>query len=157
MDEEETWVSLEQDDYGKVISVDTLSYAFRTTGKYRVVVTDEFRTGIETITAEIGYKQKTPEAVSAEVKVFKDGKEIEYKLGDELTEVGEYTVSVTDECGNQSVYEFEIEKRVNGWWIALAVVGVLVFAGAVVFVLKIYILSYKGIMCLNGGNGLLPL
>ena len=74
---------------------------------------------------------------TAEVKVFKDGKEINYKLGDELTEVGKYKATLTDECGNQTTYEFEIEKSVNGWLIALIIVGVLVLAGGVVvFILK---------------------
>ena len=69
--------------------------------------------------------------------MFKDGKEIKYKLGDEITEVGKYKATVTDECGNQTTYEFEIEKSVNGWLIALIIVGVLVLAGGVtVFILK---------------------
>ena len=74
---------------------------------------------------------------TAEVKVFKDGKEIKYKLGDEITEVGKYKATVTDECGNQTTYEFEIEKSVNGWLIAFIIIGVIVLAGGVVvFILK---------------------
>ncbi len=74
---------------------------------------------------------------TAELKVFKDGKEINYKLGDELTEVGKYKATLTDECGNQTTYEFEIEKSVNGWLIAFIIIGVLVLAGGVtVFILK---------------------
>ena len=74
---------------------------------------------------------------TAELKVFKDGKEIKYKLGDEITEVGKYKATVTDECGNQTTYEFEIEKSVNGWLIAFIIIGVLVLAGGVtVFILK---------------------
>ena len=62
---------------------------------------------------------------------------VEDKLGDELTEVGKYKATLTDECGNQTAYEFEIEKSVNGWLIALIVVGELVLAGGVtVFILK---------------------
>lgn len=74
---------------------------------------------------------------TAELKVFKDGKEIKYKFGDELTEVGKYKATLTDECGNQTTYEFEIEKSVNGWLIAFIIIGVLVLAGGVtVFILK---------------------
>ena len=74
---------------------------------------------------------------TAELKVFKDGKEINYKLGDEITEVGKYKATLTDECGNQTTYEFEIEKSVNGWLIAFIIIGVLVLAGGVtVFILK---------------------
>ena len=35
---------------------------------------------------------------------------IEYEIGETLTKTGKYTVMVTDECGNESVYEFEIVK-----------------------------------------------
>ena len=74
---------------------------------------------------------------TAEVKVFKDGKEIKYKLGEELTEVGKYKVTATDECGNQTTYEFEIEKDLTGWLIVGIIIGVLVLAGGVtVFILK---------------------
>ena len=72
---------------------------------------------------------------TAELKVFKDGKEIKYKLGDEITEVGKYKATVTDECGNQTTYEFEIEKSVNGWLIAFIIIGVLVLAGGVTVVI----------------------
>jgi len=35
---------------------------------------------------------------------------IKYEIGETLTKVGKYTVTVTDECGNESAYEFEIIK-----------------------------------------------
>ena len=41
----------------------------------------------------------------AEVKVFLNDEEIEYTLGDELSEVGTYKVVVTDTCGNTTEYD----------------------------------------------------
>ena len=63
----------------------------------------------------------------AEVKVFFNGEEIEYTVGDELSEVGEYKVVVTDACGNATEYTFNIEKGANiGLWVIL---GILALAG----------------------------
>lgn len=52
---------MKQDDYGTEISIKTLSYSFRTSGQYRVVVTDEFRTGIDSVTEQIEYSQPVPD------------------------------------------------------------------------------------------------
>ena len=62
------------------------------------------------------------------------GVEIDYKLGDELTEIGEYKIVLTDEIGNVAEYNFEILYSMNGGAIALIVIGVLAIVGAVVFV-----------------------
>ena len=73
----------------------------------------------------------------ATVKVTKDGEEIAYKLGDEITEPGEYKVSATDEFGNTSEYSFTIKAGLNGGIIALIViVSILAVGGVVVFILK---------------------
>ena len=80
--------------------------------------------GIDAITAELAYEQKLPEGLLTGV------------------ENGGFTNTVvtfegTDECGNQTTYEFEIEKSVNGWLIAFIIIDVLVLAGGVtVFILK---------------------
>ena len=87
---------------------------------------------------------KTKDAVTisdlsedATVKVTKDGEEIAYKLGDEITEPGEYKVTVTDEIGNTSEYSFTIKAGLNGGIIALIViVSILAVGGVVVFILK---------------------
>ena len=47
-----TWIVLSADDYGKAVSVENLSYRFRTSGIYRVTLTDEFRTGIDAVKAQ---------------------------------------------------------------------------------------------------------
>ena len=46
-----------------------------------------------------------------------------------------YKATVTDECGNQTTYGFEIETSVNGWLIDLITVGVLVLAGSVTIII----------------------
>ena len=72
---------------------------------------------------------------NAELTVFRDDVEIEYEVGSELTEVGNYRVQLTDECGNTTEYTFEIEKSISGGIIALIVIGVLAVAGAIVFII----------------------
>lgn len=55
-----------------------------------------------------------------------------------LTKVGKYTVTVTDECGNESVYEFEIikaKKPVNVGLIIAFVVSMMVAVGAATFLI----------------------
>ena len=70
----------------------------------------------------------------AAVEVYKDNEKIDYKLGDELIEVGKYRVVLTDELGNASEYSFEILYSVNGGAIALIVIGILVLVGGTVTV-----------------------
>ena len=64
----------------------------------------------------------------AEVVVTLNGEQIEYTVGDELTEIGEYKVTVTDACGNSTEYTFEIEKGAN---IALIVILIILGVGAI--------------------------
>ena len=71
---------------------------------------------------------------SATVEVYKDGEKIGYKLGDELTEVGQYRIVLTDALGNSTEYTFEILYSVNGGAIALIIIGILVILGIVVTV-----------------------
>ena len=73
----------------------------------------------------------------ATVKVTLNGEPVEYTLGDEITEPGEYKVSATDEFGNTSEYSFTIKAGLNGGIIALIViVSILAVGGVVVFILK---------------------
>ena len=61
----------------------------------------------------------------AEVKVFLNDEEIEYTVGGELSEVGEYKVVVTDTCGNATEYTFNIEKGANiVLWVILGIAGI---------------------------------
>lgn len=70
---------------------------------------------------------------AAKVKVCRGEEEIEYKLGETISEEGEYRVTVTDECGNSAVYTFTIEEGTNWTLIVLLVVLGLLIAGGVVF------------------------
>ena len=76
------------------------------------------------------YKRQT-------VKVIKDGEEIKYTIGDEITEAGAYRIIVEDEIGNSTEYSFEIVEGISGWVIFLIIVGCLALVGGiVVFILK---------------------
>ena len=57
-----------------------------------------------------------------------NGEQIEYTVGDELAELGEYKVTVTDACGNSTEYGFTIEKGAN---IALIVILIILGVAAV--------------------------
>ena len=108
-----TWKTLVQDDYGTEIALERLEYHFRTSGIYKVVVMDEFRTGIDAITDTLEYKQADPEGVlvgvaefgitntavtftwtdEATVMLMKNGAVVEYVSGQELTEDGAYILT----------------------------------------------------------------
>lgn len=127
----ETWVEVEKDDYGTAVSTETLAYAFRTTAIYKVEVTDEFRSGIDTITAQLDYVQKNPEGTlvgvdnngytngvvkfewtdEATVVLTKDGTVVEYESGDELTEDGAYTLTFENFDGYKATYAFTIDTQ----------------------------------------------
>lgn len=70
-----------------------------------------------------------------EIHVYKDGQEIEYRLGDELFEYGKYEVVVKDKLGNSRTYSFELCFKANGAVIALIGVGIAIIAGMVVLVM----------------------
>lgn len=125
-----TWIVLTADDYGKAISVDNLSYRFRTSGIYRVTLTDEFRTGIDAVIAQFTYEQPAPDGVLAGVEnggytntdvtftwtdeaivtVKKDGEIIEYVSGQKLTENGAYEITFENYDGYKATYSFVIDK-----------------------------------------------
>ena len=69
---------------------------------------------------------------SATLEVYRDGEKIEYTLGGELKEVGQYRVVVKDEIGNSSEYTFEIEYSMNGGIIALIVIAAIAVVALVV-------------------------
>ena len=68
------------------------------------------------------------------IKVYKDGELIEYSLGDELKDYGNYVIEVSDELGNTRTYSFTLEYQMNGWAIALIGIGILAIAGIVVLI-----------------------
>lgn len=125
----ETWVLVEKDDYGTLVSLDNLSYAFRTTGSYKAIITDEFRTGIDAVTAQLDYVQENPVGTligvenggytngkvtfewddEATVVLTKDGTVVDYASGDELTEDGVYTLTFENFDGYTATYTFTID------------------------------------------------
>lgn len=125
-----SWVVLTVDDYGKSISLDALEYRFRTSGTYRVVTENAFYTGFEAISQSYVYAQPDPVGTldgvenygytngtvkfswkdEAVVKVVKDGTEISYVSGQELTEEGCYEIILENYDGFRTVYSFVIDK-----------------------------------------------
>ena len=125
-----TWVLVEKDDYGTVVSLENLTYKFRTTGIYKATITDEFRTGIDEVTAQHDYVQENPTGTlngvvnngytngtvtfewddEAIVVLTKDGTVVEYASGDELTEDGVYTLTFENFDGYKASYTFTIDK-----------------------------------------------
>lgn len=128
-DNGETWTLVEKDDYDNTVSLDKLSYAFRTSGMYKVVVTDEFRTGIDAVTEQITYVQPNPlgalEGVEnggytngtvsfvwtdeAVVTLEKDGEIVAYESGNKLTEDGVYKITFENFDGYTATYTFTID------------------------------------------------
>ena len=126
-----TWEPLVADDYGTAVELNNLVYKFRTSGMYKIVITDEFRTGMDSITGQITYTQPAPTGDlagvengghtnkevtftwedEAKVTVTKDGEEIEYKSGDKLSADGSYTIVFENFDGAKSTYEFIIDTE----------------------------------------------
>lgn len=129
-DDGKTWNLLDQDDYGNVVSIGNYEYGFRTSGLYRVLLTDEFRTGIDAVTCEFDYVQKEPEGTlfgvadggyasgnvsfawkdEAVAVLEKDGMVIGYKSGDVITENGSYVLSFENYDGYKKTYSFVIDN-----------------------------------------------
>ena len=126
-----TWVPLGADDYGTAVDLNNLVYKFRTSGMYKIIITDEFRTGMDAITGEITYTQPAPTGDlagvengghtnkevtftwddEAQVSVTKNGEAIEYKSGDKLTEDGSYVIVFENFDGAKTTYEFVIDTK----------------------------------------------
>ncbi len=128
-----TWTLLTQDDYGTPISLETLQYAFRTTAMYKVLLMDEFRTGIDAIIEQHDYVQPEPygvltgttnggytngtvsfawtdEAIVTLEKLDGKGREmVMYRSGEELTVDGQYVLTFENYDGYKMVYTFTID------------------------------------------------
>ena len=79
---------------------------------------------------------------TAKITVKKDGKIVEYTLGETLKGAGRYEITVTDACGNVSAYSFEIAKGTSPWAVVGIVAGCLVLIGGVVVI----ILKKRGVI-----------
>jgi hypothetical protein len=124
-----TWVLLKTDDYGRTISIDRLFYEFNRDGLYKVVAEDNFRSGIDAVTATTEYAQPAPEGAligvtdggytnsavkftwsdEANATVTFNGVTDEYLSGAELSKDGEYVLTFTDGNGFEAIYTFTIK------------------------------------------------
>lgn len=125
-------------------------------GKYKVVATDkvgnvsevEFEidkiaptlviTGVENDGQTSGGVTLSELLEESTVTVKVNDETIKYEIGETLTKIGKYTVTVTDECGNESVYEFEIikaKKPVNVGLIIAFVGSMMIAVGAATFLI----------------------
>lgn len=125
-----TWLELTADDYGRSIGTDKLFYEFNRDGVYRVVVSDNFRSGIDAITQALDYTKPVPNGTlhgvidggytngtvkftwddEADATVTFDGVTEKYLSGTELTKDGDYTLAFYDTNGFEATYTFTIKS-----------------------------------------------
>lgn len=67
----------------------------------------------------------------AKIEVYLNGELQSYKLGTNLTELGDYRVVVIDKAGNVSEYAFRILYSLNGGAIALIFIGIFLIVGII--------------------------
>ena len=128
-----TWEIVVKDDYGKPVSLESMQYAFRTTAMYKVVLTDEFRTGIDSIVSTFNYAQPEPHGVlvgvenggvtngtasftwtdEAKVSLERGGglvrETLMYKSGEEISVDGIYVLTFENYDGYKMIYTFTID------------------------------------------------
>ena len=112
-----------------IIEAGTYFFSFRTSGVYKIVLTDEFRTGDAAVIEMVEYIQPTVDAIlngvenggytngtvsvewADEVTVMatKDGETIGYNSGVELKNDGEYVIVFENFDGEKLVYKFVID------------------------------------------------
>ena len=126
-----TWQTVNVDDYGTEVSAQRLKYSFRTSGIYKIILTDEFRTGIDAVSVQYAYVQKAPAGIlmgvengghtngsvsfewydEGTVTVTKDGQAIEYRARTDLREDGYYVITVENFDGMKTTYSFTIDRE----------------------------------------------
>ena len=128
-----TWTLVALDDYGKPVALESMEYAFRTTALYKVVLTDEFRTGIDSIISMFDYVQPEPygELVGVENGGYTNGtasftwtdeakvslergggllrETLMYKSGEEISVDGIYVLTFENYDGYKMIYTFTID------------------------------------------------
>ena len=112
-----------------IIEAGKYFFSFRTSGVYKIILTDEFRTGDAAVIEIVEYSQPTIDAtlvgvenggytngtVSVEwtdevtVTATKDGETIGYNSGVELKNDGEYVIVFENFDGKKLVYKFVID------------------------------------------------
>lgn len=66
-----------------------------------------------------------------EIRVFHNGEEIDYTVGEELKEIGEYRVELKDSVGNLNEYNFTIQKSYGGYIALFVILGIALIGGGV--------------------------
>jgi hypothetical protein len=125
-----TWLELDADDYGRAVNAERSFYEFNRSGVYRVVVEDNFRSGIDAVTAVAEYAKPAPEGTldgvsdggytggtvrftwtdEASARLTRDGNRAAYLSGTEITDEGEYGLEFADEDGHSRAYMFTIDR-----------------------------------------------
>ncbi|MCL2369689.1 MAG: hypothetical protein FWC80_00435 [Firmicutes bacterium] len=125
-----TWKRLETDNYNRVINTERLFFEFNRDGLYRVVVTDNFRSGIDAVISEFDYLKPPPVGTlhgvedggytngavrfswtdEAYVRLMREGIEIEYTSNREIAEEGRYVLEFFDSNGYIRIFTFTIIK-----------------------------------------------
>ncbi len=143
-------VSVDRD--GEVVTTDGNRLSFTVDGMYTVVCKSEGREYVFTLSLdttaptvnlngiEDGGKGNVTVTITdlseaGIVEVYKDGEKIEYELGNELKEYGDYEVRVSDELGNERVYKFTLEYQMNGGAIALIIIGIFLAVDIVIAII----------------------
>ena len=130
-DNGQTWQTVKVDDYGTEVSAQRLKYSFRTSGIYKIILTDEFRTGIDAVSVQYAYGQKAPAGIlmgvengghtngavsfewydEAVVTVTKDGEVVKYRSSSDLREDGHYVITIENFDGMKNMYSFTIDTE----------------------------------------------
>lgn len=135
---------------GTEISYDSNHFGFTEDGTYEIFYTQDgkeysFVLTLDTTAPEVslngvadGGKVDGKVSISdmnedGEIHVYKDGEEIPYEFGQELSDYGFYKVVVKDSLGNTRTYSFTLAFQMNGWAIALIAIGAASLIGVTTF------------------------
>ncbi len=87
---------------------------------------------------------RTPSEKPITIEVMFNEEKIEYQLGDKVKDAGRYVLVVTDQAGNETVYEFTIVHSMNGATIGLFAGMLAVVVILIIFLVKNKVGFYKG-------------
>ena len=77
-----------------------------------------------------------PNKENITIQLYKNGKKIDYSLGNEIKAVGDYSMKIIDEYGNVNEYTFTL-KYINTFGIIVIILAVL----AVLAIISIFIVT----------------
>ena len=127
----EDYILLSQDDFSGTISSTRYTYSFATSGEYKVVVEDKYRSGLDAVTSLYTYTQPQPQAnIYGVQENGYTNKDVNIQYSDyvtcslyknnvfvknlssreRITEEGTYLALIQDLDGNEIRYNFVIDK-----------------------------------------------